>query len=69
MACSTGDRSNERDFNQIISHYNHNFIVVLSYTPNPSLQSLKRPSIAQCFDMSNFKDEILYQWGVKRIGE
>ena len=55
MACSTGDRLDERDFNQMISHYNHNYIVVLSYKPHPGPQSLKRPSLAQRFDMSNFE--------------
>ena len=55
MACSTGDQSDERDFNQMISHYNHNFRVVLSFTPYPGARSLKRPSLAQRFDMSSFE--------------
>ena len=55
MACSTGDRSDERDFNQMISHYNHNFSVVLSHTPHSGPHSLKHPGLAQRFNMRNFE--------------
>ena len=55
MACSTRDQSDERVFNQVISHYNHNFRVVLSYTPHPGPQSLKRHSLAQRLYMSRFE--------------
>ena len=55
MACSTRDQSDERVFNQVISHYNHNFRVVLSYTLLPGPRSLKRPSLAQRFDMNKIE--------------
>ena len=70
MACSTRDQSDERVFNQVISHYNHNFRVVLSYTPHPgpaATPASMTPVIEASSQSSTLKNRTLRLFSTKLI--